>query len=164
MSSVYYNPRSVGESERMARPIGVSPRVVRFIENRVGEKVVSIEQSFDADGFHFVFANGTSMMIAATYIEHIERESDSQEQTSRNQFEDMIMQEQAVDRAHSPSDVYLEYRDGTMHCNGTIRGAKFDACVEDESGEAPEFGADRFRRSLRKVYWYRYLKNKFKLE
>jgi hypothetical protein len=131
---------------------------VRFIENKTGRRVVSVEDCLDADGYRFALADGNFVIVSMHDIECIESDFCEQGRMSRNQFEEMVMQEQDIDFPRSPSDVYPEFCDGTVRCDGTIHGAEFDMCVEDELGEAPELDSERFHRSLRKVYWHRYLK------
>ena len=133
---------------------GVSPATVHFVENKVGQKVVGVESCLDADGCRFALASGDFVIIAAIEIERLERDFGDQGRMSRNQFEEMVMQEQDIDFPCSSSDVYPEYRDGTTE----IYRADFGACVEDKAMEAPDSRADRFCESLRKVYWHRYLK------
>lgn len=146
------------DEQRMTHSIKISPAVIHFIENKTGRRVVGVERCLDADGCRFSLAGGDFVMIAAIEIECLERDFGDQGRMSRNQFEEMVMQKQDIDFPRSPSDVYPEFCDGTVRCDGTIHGAEFDMCIEDELGEAPESGADRFHRSLRKVYWHRYLK------
>ena len=51
-----------------------------------------------------------------------------------------------------------------VHCgewrNGALAGKEIDLCTEDELGDFVD--PNKFQRSLRKVYWYRRLKNKSK--
>lgn len=156
---------SVFDSERIPRLAGISPRVVRFVEGRITQKVVSIEQCLDADGYRLSLDSGDFVMVSRVCIENLESEFSDQRRMDRNQFENMMMQEQAVDRVHFPSDIHPEHCDGTTNRDETIQtihGAKFNMRIEDELGEAPESGVEKFLRSLRKVYWHRYLKNKLK--
>lgn len=138
------------------RSHGVSPAIVRFVENKVGQKVVGVESCLDADGCRFALAGGDFAMVSTYDIERLERDFSDQGRMSRNQFGEMVMKEQNIDsRFFSPSDVYPEFRDGTTEA---FLGQNFDMCTEDELGETPESSANRFYKSLRKVYWHRYLK------
>ena len=135
---------------------GMSPAVIRFVENKTGRRVVGVESCLDVDGCRFALADGDFVIIAAIEIERLERSFGDHGRMSRNQFEEMLMQEQNIDpRSRNDNDIYPEFRDGTTEA---FLGQSFDMCIEDELGEAPESGADRFYRSLRKVYWHRYLK------
>jgi hypothetical protein len=151
----YQNMFTIRKSEKTLRSIEVSPAIVSYVESISGRRVVGIESCLDADGYRFALADGDFIIIAAIEIERLERAFGDHGRMSRNQFEKMVMmQKQEIDPL-SRNDIYPEFRDGTTEA---FLGQSFDMCIEDELGEAPESGADRFHRSLRKVYWHRYLK------
>ena len=77
--------------------IKISPAVIRFIENKVGQKVVSVESCLGVDGCRFALAGGDFTIIAAIEIERLERDFGDQGRMSRNQFEEMVMQKQDID-------------------------------------------------------------------
>lgn len=147
---------TIREPERTLRSVEVSPAIVSYVESVSGRRVVGVESCLDADGYRFSFADGDFVIIAAIEIECLERSFGDHGRMSRNQFEEMLMQEQDIDSLScNDNDIYPKFRDGTTEA---FLGKNFDMCIEDELGEAPESDTDRFYRSLRKVYWHRYLK------
>jgi hypothetical protein len=146
-----------------ARAIRVSPAVVHFIENRIGKRVVSVDHRINADDFRFVFADGDFIIFAAD-----EREVKGRGLMSRNQFEDMMMRDrsQALSQQEIRPGLQLPADPSVMHCSGTVhgimRGEEFERIMADEEGDFPESAVDKFKNSLRKVYWYRRLKNESK--
>lgn len=154
----YYNDRAVR----------ISPDVIRIIEDKVRERVISVEQCLDADGFRFYFAGVGTIMFGSDYIENLEREVEGRGHMSRNQLERMVMENRLSKVGESQLqpqqevDQSMEYWNGTVH--GTMRGKEFERIIEDEVGDTSESDANRFHRSMKKVYWYRRLKNKLKKE
>lgn len=150
-----------------ARAVRISPAVVRFIEEKVREPVVSIERCLDADGYRFYFRGVGTIEFGSDYIENLEREADGRGLMSRNQFEEMVIRDRLskIDESQlQPQQAAVD--PSVMHCQGSVhgivRGEEFERVMADEVGNAPESDADRFHRSIRKVYWYRRLKNESK--
>ena len=149
-----YRPRG------MQYPIdstGASPVVVRFIEDKIMKRVVSVERCLDADGFRFVFEDGDVIVVPSIHIEHIERESGGRRLMGRSEFEDIVLGSR-LSREESAPKLRAENHPSVMHCeddnDGTIQGMEPEKIIVDDLYEESS-PMNKFYNSLRKVYWYR---------
>ena len=143
MSNLNSRFMSVDAYERMLHPLNISPFIIHFIENMIGKSIISVDPCSDADGYLFHFLGGETITFASAYLEHLKREEEGQGAMSRRKFEKMV---------------------------GIVQSQKEEAFEKMMMNEVGEFsdddfdhiGENKFYNSLRKVYWYRRLKNKSK--
>lgn len=161
MSNLYGNFDAV-------RDVKMSPAVACLIEERTGGLIVKIEQCLETNGYRFHFRGRETLILGEEYIECLEREADGRGLMSWDQFKNVVSRDCLPKcpvplRQEVQPELQQEIDPSTINYSGTIHGGTrekdFERTMEDEVWDVQESDADRSRRRIRKVYWYRRLKN-----
>ena len=140
-----YLETRVKEDAEREFSLSVLPDIVkRYIEQDVIRTIVAISPCYSSDSIYIHFSDGDIMNLGLTYIKNLEESLLKEDRFAcRNQFAQMPVVPSCLLQEDCCCDFQMQEGDDFIHT---------------PAAHASEFKKDRFKDSLKKVYYHRRLK------